>query len=74
MIQVGAQNQNATGLPATDAPSNSPLPTRGAVNRSVVGIVVSVPVSCAPADYEPRLFDPHAMSAIATAAAMRTVR
>jgi hypothetical protein len=37
VLQVGAQNQNAVGLPATDAPSNVPPPTSGAVNSSASG-------------------------------------
>ena len=39
MLQVGAQNQNATGRPATEVPSNSPPPTSGAVNSSSFGTV-----------------------------------
>ena len=44
VLQVGAQNQNATGRPATAEPSNSPPPTRGAVKRSASGTAVSTEV------------------------------
>jgi hypothetical protein len=39
VLQVGAQNQNAVGLPAAVAPSNVPPPTSGAVNCSASGTV-----------------------------------
>lgn len=37
VLQVGAQNQNAVGIPATAAPSNVPPPTRGALNCRMSG-------------------------------------
>lgn len=36
-LQVGAQNQNAVGLPTARAPSNSPPPTNGAVKFNTSG-------------------------------------
>ena len=47
MLQVGAQNQNATGRPATDAPSNWPPPTSGAVNCNTAGTLLAVAVASA---------------------------
>lgn len=38
---MGAQNQNATGRPASAAPSNVPPPTRGAVNCSASGALAA---------------------------------
>jgi hypothetical protein len=37
MLQVGAQNQNATGRAPYSAPTNSPPPTNGAENCSAAG-------------------------------------
>src|SRR6056297_199386 len=37
MLQVGAQNQNAVGAPATDAPSKVPPPRSGALNCRMSG-------------------------------------
>ena len=47
MLQVGAQNQNATGRPATDAPSNWPPPTSGAVNCNTAGTMLAAAVAFA---------------------------
>lgn len=41
VVQVGAQNQSATGRPARVAARSSPPPTRGAVNCSTFGTLVS---------------------------------
>ena len=62
---VGAQNQNATGRPATAAPSNSPLPTSGAVNRSASGTAESSVVSVGAATPVSGSFDPHAINVVA---------
>ena len=37
VLQLGAQNQNTVGLPASDATSSSPPPTRGALNCNEAG-------------------------------------
>jgi hypothetical protein len=48
VLQVGAQNQNAVGTPATAAPSKVPPPTRGALNWRMSGTTTaSVPADAA---------------------------
>ena len=41
MLQVGAQNQNTTGRPASSDPSNSPPPTNGARKFNAAGTVMT---------------------------------
>jgi hypothetical protein len=43
--QNGAQNQNNTGVPASEAPSIWPPPTNGAVNSRIGGVGVGSPGS-----------------------------
>jgi len=63
VIQVGAQNQNATGRPATDAPLNSPPPpTSGAVNCSTFATVAPSGDPFAELVSDGASEDPHATS------------
>lgn len=45
VLQVGAQNQNAAGVPASEAPSNVPPPTSGLLNCSAAGTSAGARVS-----------------------------
>ena len=56
IVQVGAQNQNATGRPAMAAPLNSPPPTSGAEKFKTAGTPSAPPAAVLASEPEP---EPH---------------